>query len=115
MVQVNFVFVFGLVLVSCSGISGGVTAEDMGRSFGLDCDASYSLSCFKKDIVSYIEKLSTNDEVNIMPGMSVVRDETANTSTTSAIVAGKYFNVRKFQDSNQNNSSSSRNCSKLPQ
>lgn len=92
MVHFKSVFALGLVLASsCSLISAGVTPEDMGRGFGLECDASYSLACFKKDIVSYIEKLSSLDEVNILPGMTVVKDESANVTKTSEIVAGKYI------------------------
>ena len=85
------VFLVSVVLVSaCSLISAGVTTEEVfGRGFGMECEGSYSLSCFKKDIVSYIEKLSSLDEVNILPGMTVVKDETANVTKTSQIVAGK--------------------------
>lgn len=87
MVHLKFVS-FGLVLLCCSYTSALGSAEDFGRSFGLDCDSGYSLSCFKKDIVSYIEKLSNSEEVNIMSGMTIVRDDTVNTTKTSEIVAG---------------------------
>lgn len=88
--SVSVVGVIFLVSISCSLVSAGVTLEDVGRGFGFgqDCDGSYSLTCFKKDIVSYIEKMSHNDEVSIMPGMSIVKDEGANTTKTSQIVAG---------------------------
>lgn len=91
MVQAKSVVFFSLVLVSsCSLISGGVTpSEDMARGFGLECEGSYSLACFKKDIVHYIEKISSLDEVNILPGMTVVKDESANVTKTSEMVAGK--------------------------
>lgn len=96
MVQYRSVFVFVGVLVSSSSIiSGGVTV-DMGRGFGLECDASYSLACFKKDIVSYIEKLSNLDEVHIMSGMTVVKDESANVTKTSQIVSGRIFPTKMF-------------------
>lgn len=90
MVQVSFVFAFGLVLASSWTVSSaGVTFEEtLGRGFGLDCDGSYSLACFKKDVVSYIEKLSSLDEINILPGMTVVKDESVNITKTSEIVAG---------------------------
>lgn len=99
MVQVNSVFAFGLILVSSwTVISAGVTVEEaMGRGFGLDCDGSYSLACFKKDVVSYIEKLSNLDEINILPGMSVVKDESANVTKTADMVAGKYIMWTIFQ------------------
>lgn len=96
--SVKSVFVVGLVLVaSCSLIHAGVTPDDLGRGFGLDCDGSYSLSCFKKDVVSYIEKLSDLEEVKILPGMTVVKDDSVNITKTPEIVAGKYREL-EFSD-----------------
>lgn len=97
MVQAKSVVFFGLVLVSsCGLISGGVTpSEDMARGFGLECEGSYSVACFKKDIVHYIEKMSSLDEVNILPGMTVVKDESANVTKTSEMVAGKDLKNRQ--------------------
>lgn len=94
MSRVDSVFVIVLVAAITSVIQAGVTPEEMGRGFGLDCDGSYSLQCFKKDVVAYIEKMSSVDEVTIMPGMSVVKDESANTTKTAEIVAGG--NIRRF-------------------
>lgn len=86
MFKVNLVLACGLVLAQVCLISSSLTE---GRGFALDCDSSYSVACFKKDIVAYIEKLSGIEEVNIFPGMSVVKDEAANSSKTAEIVAGK--------------------------
>lgn len=116
MVQSKSVVFFGLVLVSSWGlISGGVTSsEDMARGFGLECEGSYSLACFKKDIVFYIEKMSHLEEVNILPGMSVVKDANANVTKTSQMVAGE-IGGRKKSNSQETNLFISRNRPQFPQ
>lgn len=62
---------------------------DIKRSFERDCDAGYSITCFKLDIVSFIEKMSDAREYNILNGISIVQDPTLNHSKNSEIVAGK--------------------------
>lgn len=63
---------------------------DTKRSFERDCDAGYSITCFKLDIVSFIEKMSDAREYSIINGITIVQDPTLNQSKNSEIVAGKW-------------------------
>lgn len=58
------------------------------RAFPRDCGSGYSLTCFKLDIVQFIEKMAETKEYNLMPGVRIVR-ELRNSSKNSEIVAGK--------------------------
>lgn len=61
------------------------------RSFERDCDAGYSVTCFKLDIVSFLEKMTDTREYSIMSGISIVHDPNLNQSKNSEIVAGRCF------------------------
>lgn len=61
------------------------------RSFERDCDAGYSVTCFKLDIVSFLEKMTDAREFTIMSGISIVQDPNLNQSKNSEIVAGRCF------------------------
>lgn len=65
--------------------------EVMKRAFTRDCDTGYSLKCLKLDAVSFIEKLTETEEYGLLPGVSVVKDASANETKTAEIVAGILF------------------------
>lgn len=77
-------------------IVGGVLAQpDMFSKRSFDCDSSYSITCFKLDIVSFLESATQNKEYTLIPGVSVVREAAVNDTKTAEIVAGKNISIPK--------------------
>lgn len=57
------------------------------KSFYKTCANSYSVACFKWDVVSWVYKLDENENMELFPGVSIVRESNNNKSSTSDIVA----------------------------
>lgn len=57
------------------------------RYLAKDCESSYSPTCMKLDIVSFIEKMSESSDYSILPGLSVVREARGNKVKTADVVA----------------------------
>lgn len=51
------------------------------------CGNRYSVTCLKLEIVSFLERISDQNEYNLMSGVSVVKDTEANVTKTSEIIA----------------------------
>lgn len=60
---------------------------DNKRSFARDCANSYSTTCLKLDIVSWVDKLNENDDYSVVPGVTVVREDGSARSNTADMVA----------------------------
>lgn len=60
---------------------------ELKRAFPRDCDSGYSFTCFKLDVVSFIDKMSDTSEYTVAPGIRLVRDA-KNSSKNYEIVAG---------------------------
>ncbi|KAK9879983.1 hypothetical protein WA026_008492 [Henosepilachna vigintioctopunctata] len=52
-----------------------------------DCEKTYTTSCLKLDLVSWVDKLNENEEVKLSPGVSVVRENGTKQLNTADIVA----------------------------
>lgn len=52
-----------------------------GRSLNKECNSFLSSKCLKIHVLSFIEDLSSRDELNLLPGLSIVKDNT--TASTS--------------------------------
>ncbi|XP_063988485.1 uncharacterized protein LOC135168346 [Diachasmimorpha longicaudata] len=52
-----------------------------------DCSKSYSATCLKLDVVSFVDKLSEQKDIGILPGVSVVQESTPDNASSSDIVA----------------------------
>ncbi|CAH1154262.1 unnamed protein product [Phaedon cochleariae] len=61
--------------------------SDYKRSIAKDCDKSYSTTCLKLDIVSWVDKLNEDDNYSIFRGVTIVRDNATARSSTADIVA----------------------------
>lgn len=61
--------------------------SDYKRSFGKDCNHSYTSTCLKLDIVSWVDRLNENDNVSVFPGLSIVRENVSARANTADIVA----------------------------
>lgn len=53
-----------------------------------DCKNDYSTSCFKLDIANFVERFAKVNDVKLLKGISLVKDEDSNDTSTADIVAG---------------------------
>lgn len=60
---------------------------DFKRSLSRDCATTYSATCLKLDIVSWVDKLSEEEDYSVLPGVSVVRENGSARANTADIVA----------------------------
>lgn len=83
---------FCVLFVSLCAASDGGSIPDgsVKKSLSRDCDAAYSLTCFKLDIIGYLEKMSSTDEYDIVSGVSVVKENDLSEKSAD-IVAGLCF------------------------
>lgn len=76
-------------LSSAASSSNDILTEQKGNA-KLKCESSYSLMCLKLDVLSLIDKVSTsNSELNIASGITLVREVNPNKTQNSKIVSGK--------------------------
>lgn len=85
----KFYTIFGL-FAFCLTIAFAQKDYEIKRAFPRDCDSGYSLTCFKLDLVSFIERMSDTKEYFIVPGVRIIRD-VKNATKNSEIVAGKLY------------------------
>lgn len=57
------------------------------KSLSKNCANSYSFTCFKLDVVSWVDKLSEEDNYSLLPGVSVVRENGSARASTADIVS----------------------------
>lgn len=64
------------------------TSERAGRSLHKDCNSSLSAKCLKIHVLSFIEDLSSRDELPLLPGLSIVKEnKTSNSSNPEELAA----------------------------
>lgn len=61
--------------------------SDFKRSLSRDCANSYSATCLKLDIVSWVDKLNEEDNYSVLPGVSVVKENASARANTADMVA----------------------------
>ncbi|KAG5884642.1 hypothetical protein JTB14_035737 [Gonioctena quinquepunctata] len=57
------------------------------KSLSRDCSNVYSATCLKLDIVSWVDKLNEDDNYDVIPGVSVVREDNGARTNTADMVA----------------------------
>ncbi|XP_018575228.1 serine, glycine and glutamine-rich protein-like [Anoplophora glabripennis] len=57
------------------------------RALTKDCENSYSATCLKLDIVSWVDKLNEDDNYSVFPGVYIVRENSSARANTADIVA----------------------------
>lgn len=57
------------------------------KSFYKNCANSYSVTCFKWDIVSWVDRLNENENLDLLPGISIVRESNSSKLETPDKVA----------------------------
>lgn len=63
------------------------TPENLAPNLNKDCGKSYSATCLKLDVVSFLDKLSEQEDIGILPGVSVVKENGSTHVPTSEVVA----------------------------
>ncbi|KAK1122773.1 hypothetical protein K0M31_009215 [Melipona bicolor] len=48
--------------------------ESLASSLSKDCGKSYSATCLKLDVVSFLDRLSEQEDISILPGVSVIKE-----------------------------------------
>lgn len=86
--KINFIFIALLYLSSCSfqeeiKINSQIKSENNER----DCANSYTTTCLKLDLVSWVDKLNEEDNYSVFPGVSVIRENATARLNTADIVA----------------------------
>uniref|UniRef100_A0AAR5P5W2 Osiris 16 n=1 Tax=Dendroctonus ponderosae TaxID=77166 RepID=A0AAR5P5W2_DENPD len=61
--------------------------SDYKKSLTRDCGNVYTATCLKLDIVSWVDKLNEEDDYNVIPGVSLVRENGSARASTADIVA----------------------------
>lgn len=80
--------VFLTLVAKISGKSIEDTSENVYSSSLRDCKNDYSTSCFKLDIANFVEKIAKVNDFKLLKGISLVKDEDSNDTSTADIVAG---------------------------
>ncbi|XP_072935080.1 uncharacterized protein [Epargyreus clarus] len=64
------------------------TMETAAKAMGKDCtNGIFSPTCLKIEAISVLEKLSSKDELQLLPGVSVVKEKSENSSKTDEFAA----------------------------
>ncbi|XP_032663337.1 uncharacterized protein LOC116840582 [Odontomachus brunneus] len=61
--------------------------ENLAPNLNKDCGKSYSATCLKLDVVSFLDKLSEQEDIGILPGVSVIKENGSADVPTSEVVA----------------------------
>lgn len=67
--------------------AAGSNRADFKRSLQRDCSKQYTVTCMKLDLVSWVERLSEDDNFQVVPGVSLVRDANSARANTADLVA----------------------------
>ncbi|XP_077271598.1 DUF1676 domain-containing protein Osi16 [Temnothorax americanus] len=62
-------------------------AENLESTLNKDCGKSYSATCLKLDVVSFLDKLSEQENIGILPGVSVIKENSSANVPPSEVVA----------------------------
>ncbi|KAL0105072.1 hypothetical protein PUN28_016604 [Cardiocondyla obscurior] len=61
--------------------------ENLAPNLNKDCGKSYSATCLKLDVVSFLDKLSEQPNIGILPGVSVIKENSSADVPASDVVA----------------------------
>lgn len=61
--------------------------ESLASTLSKDCGKSYSATCLKLDVVSFLDRLSEQQDINILPGVSVIKENGSTSMPASEVVA----------------------------
>lgn len=103
MVNKYVVIVAALVLLCYKPSSGAIDGSDpnqildvpktsnnterAGRSLNKECNSFLSSKCLKIHVISFLEDINSRDELNLLPGLSIVKDNLTAPSSTEEMAA----------------------------
>ncbi|XP_047512859.1 uncharacterized protein LOC125054798 [Pieris napi] len=58
-----------------------------GRALHKECNGSLNAKCLKIHVLSFLEDLGSRDELNLLPGLSIVKEDKANSSSAEEMAA----------------------------
>lgn len=61
--------------------------DSVASSMSKDCGKSYSATCLKLDVVSFLDKLSEKKDLGLLPGVSVVKENDSAEVPAAEVVA----------------------------
>ncbi|KAF3424480.1 hypothetical protein E2986_06031 [Frieseomelitta varia] len=61
--------------------------ESLASTLSKDCGKSYSATCLKLDVVSFLDRLSEQEDISILPGVSVIKENGSASMPASEVVA----------------------------
>lgn len=61
--------------------------ENLAPNLNKDCGKSYSATCLKLDVMSFLDKLSEQENIGILPGVSVIKENGSTDVPASEVVA----------------------------
>lgn len=62
-------------------------SERVGRSMHRECNSSLSSKCLKIRVLSFLEDLSSHDELRLLPGLSIVKENQTNVTSAKEMAA----------------------------
>lgn len=87
-VKVSFIFLVASVLGGIYGKSLEENSDSIYASSVRDCKNDYSTNCFKLDIANFVERIGKVSDVKLIKGISLIKDQDSNDTSTADIVAG---------------------------
>lgn len=94
-VVVVFVTTLVATLTLAEEVNKKSDRSEFKKSLSKNCDDSYSLTCLKLDMVNWVDKLNENEDITVLPGVSIVRENNSAKVTTSDLVTEL---AREFPD-----------------
>ncbi|XP_017752180.1 PREDICTED: uncharacterized protein LOC108545189 [Eufriesea mexicana] len=61
--------------------------ESLTSNLSKDCGKSYSATCLKLDVVSFLDRLSEQEDISILPGVSVIKENGSSSLPMTEVVA----------------------------
>ncbi|XP_072755305.1 LOW QUALITY PROTEIN: uncharacterized protein Osi16 [Anoplolepis gracilipes] len=59
--------------------------ENLASNLNKDCGKSYSATCLKLDVVSFLDKLSEQENIGILPGVSVIKENSSDVPASEVV------------------------------
>ncbi|CAK9807956.1 hypothetical protein ANTQUA_LOCUS5401 [Anthophora quadrimaculata] len=63
------------------------STENLASTLNKDCGKSYSATCLKLDVVSLLDRLSEQEDISILPGVSVIKENGSAGMPAAEVVA----------------------------
>lgn len=85
----KIIFIFALLCFSTCRSQEEIKTNSQvkSESNGRDCANSYTTTCLKLDLVSWVDKLNEEENYSVLPGVSVIRENATARLNTADIVA----------------------------